>query len=106
MEGTTSDRYFSVIAWSYLAKGTRQRLDLVIEQGFDLPTFHTREPFHKLLNRSAVFAILEERRYRNSSAAKDPGSADPLWVALNCIKSFPVCHEAAPSGLVWHNLSH
>ena len=68
----------------------------MIENGFYLPSLDAGEPFQKLLNRCAIFEILEERGHGNPGATKYPSPADLVRIALNGIASFPVCHIITP----------
>src|SRR5437773_2382763 len=62
---------------------------LSIENLFDLLSLHPRKPCNKLIDRSAVSKVFEERGNRYAGPGKDPYAANSSWVPLNRIAIFP-----------------
>ena len=55
----------------------------MIKNGTDLFDLYSGKPLDKLRHERAVLEILKERRDRHSGAAKHPGAAHALGIALN-----------------------
>ena len=51
----------------------------MFQHGANLIQRDSGEPLHELASLSAVFEVLEERSYRNSSAAEYPAAAQETW---------------------------
>lgn len=51
----------------------------MFQYGADLIQRDSGEPLHELASLSAVFEVLEERGYRNASAAEYPAAAHETW---------------------------
>jgi len=65
------------------AWGFGKTLPCVIQDGFDLFAFHPREPLEEVLNASAIFEILEERKDRHAGPSEDPRTTDPFRRTLD-----------------------
>ena len=64
----------------------------VLQNGTRLLSGDTGEPIDEVVQRCAVFKVLEERRNRNARAAEDPSAADAVGVSLNSRTGGPVDH--------------
>jgi hypothetical protein len=60
----------------------------VLENCIGLGALNSREPFQKLLDRSATFNVFEERFHRDASVLEKPSAADlsgnPLYSGALC----------------------
>ena len=65
----------------------------MLEHSFYLSPFDTGEPLKKIVDRSPIFEILEERLDRNPSACEGPLPADPARFALHRIAGIPLKHQ-------------
>jgi len=59
----------------------------VFQHGADLIQRDSGEPLHELASLSAVFEVLEERGYRNASAAKYPAAAHETGTPFDSLAS-------------------
>ena len=64
----------------------------VAEDGFDLGTGHTGEPFEEVVDAGAVFEVGEERLDRHARPAKNPGAADGFGISLDGWAGAPIKH--------------
>ena len=65
----------------------------MLQDGANLLDGDAVEPLNELRYERAVFEVLEERRHRDSGAAKYPDTAHSLVIAFNRRTSGPIDHN-------------
>jgi len=66
----------------------------MLQNRFHLLSCDTREPLKKVVNRRAVFDIVKQGMYGNTSAFEDPCSADFPWLTFHFRTVVPVTIHA------------
>ena len=77
----------------------------VLQNSADLFKSHPREPLDELRCQRTILEVLEQCCNRDPRAAKDPNSADAVWVAFDCGAGGPVNHRGDASTVASRRLT-